>query len=346
MSGFSPVGAGRPPEVEFATVEMHTGGEPVRIVTAGFPPVPGDTILAKQGYVRQNLDHLWHLLMFEPRGHADMFGVIPVEPDLAEADVAVLFMHNAGYSTMCGHSVIALGRYAVDRGMVAVLEPVTRVNIQCPCGLVAVDVEVTDGRPGRVSFDSVPAFAFATDRTVEIEHLGSVSYDIGYGGAFYALAEAAAFGLDVRASGTRQLVDAASAMTAAVGQETSLRHPDDPDLGFLTGTILTDGRDAWSADPTANVCVFAGAQVDRSPTGSGVTARMAVQSRKGLVGLNQERTFESVTGAVFTGAVVAETTCGEIPAVIVRVAGEAHYTGEARFSLEPGDVIGRGFLVR
>jgi len=330
---------------EISTVEMHTGGEPLRIVVAGYPEISGATILAKRRYARDKLDHLRRLLMFEPRGHFDMYGVIPVEPDLPEADLAVLFMHNEGYSTMCGHAVIALGRYAVDRGLVTVREPETTVRIQCPCGLVTATVEVEAGRPGRVRFASVPAFAFALERVVETRTYGPVTLDIGYGGAFYALAPAQTFGLDVRRSRTRDLVDAATEITAAVKGQVPLTHPDDPDLAFLYGTILTDGADAWSEEPSANICVFAAAQVDRSPTGSGVTARIAVQHRRGLIGLDQPRSFESVTGAIFTGRAIAETRAGDFPAVTVEVAGEAHYSGEARFFLEPDDRIGGGFLL-
>jgi trans-L-3-hydroxyproline dehydratase len=328
------------------TVEMHTGGEPVRIVASGYPPVRGDTILAKRRYAKEQLDHLRRLLMFEPRGHFDMYGVIPVEPDLVEADLAVLFMHNEGYSTMCGHAVIALGRWAVDTGRVALRAPVTPVAIQCPCGLVRARVDIQDGKPGAVRFESVPAFAFALDRTVEVPGAGAVTVDIGYGGAFYAFLSAARFGLDVRRSLTRDLVDAAAAVTEAVKRQVRLEHPDDPDLAFLYGTILTDGADAWSERPTANICVFAEREVDRSPTGSGVTARIALQHARGLIAVGQERRFESVTGALFTGKALRETRAGRFPAVTVEVGGRAHYTGTARFTLEDNDVIGRGFLLK
>ena len=327
------------------TIDMHTGGEPVRIVTSGYPTIPGDTILAKRRYVREHLDHLRRMVIFEPRGHYDMYGVIPVEPDLAGADMAVLFMHNEGYSTMCGHAVIALGRYAVDLGIVAAVEPETRVAIQCPCGLVVAHVAVAEGRAGAVRFESVPSFAFALDATVEMEGHGAVTVDIGYGGAFYALVPAARFDLDVRTSRVRDLVDAADAVTAAVRAQVILAHPDDDDLAFLYGTILTDGGDG-AETPTANICVFADSQVDRSPTGSGVSARIAVQHRRGQVTLNEPRNFESVTGALFIGRAVSETICGEFPAVTVEVGGEAHYSGEATFSVEPGDRLGDGFMLR
>lgn len=328
------------------TTEMHTGGEPVRIVTSGYPPVPGATILAKRRYVRENLDHLRRLLMFEPRGHFDMYGVLPVEPDLPGADLAVLFMHNEGYSTMCGHAVIALGRWAVDTGRVPLRTPETPVAIQCPCGLVRARVAIEDGRPGAVRFESVPAFAFALDVPVEVPGHGPVRIDIGYGGAFYALLPAAAFGLDVRRSPLRDLVDAAARVTEAAKAQVPLSHPDDPDLAFLYGTILTDGADAYGPEPTANVCVFAEREVDRSPTGSGVTARIAVQHARGLIALGQEREFESITGARFTGRALARGKAGPFDAVTVEVGGRAYYTGTCRFTVEPDDPLGGGFLLR
>ncbi|MGH6930256.1 MAG: proline racemase family protein, partial [Dongiaceae bacterium] len=295
---------------------------------------------------KDHLDHLRRLLMFGPRGHFDMYGVIPVEPDLPEADLAVLFMHNEGYSTMCGHAVIALGRWAVDSGRVARREPETPVANQCPCGLVRARVAIEDGKAGAVRFESVPAFAFAFDVPVEVPGAGAVSVDIGYGGAFYAFLPAARFGLDVRRSPTRDLVDASASVTEAVKRQVRLDHPDDPDLAFLYGTILTDGADAWSEAPTANICVFAAREVDRSPTGSGVTARIALQHARGLIGIGQERRFESVTGTLFTGKALRAVTAGRFPAVTVEVGGRAHYTGTSRFTLEENDAIGRGFLLK
>jgi trans-L-3-hydroxyproline dehydratase len=332
--------------VTIETTEMHTGGEPVRIVTAGYPPIPGATLLAKRRHAREALDHLRRLLMWEPRGHADMYGVIPVEPDHPEADLAVLFMHNEGYSTMCGHAVIALGRWAVDTGRVPRREPETPVALQCPCGLVRAWVAIEDDRAGAVRFESVPAFAAAVDARLEVPGHGRVTVDVGYGGAFYALVPAAVFGLDVRRSRVRDLVDAAAAVTEAGRAQLRLEHPEEPELAFLYGTILTDGQDAWSEAPTANVCVFAEREVDRSPTGSGLTARLAVQHARGLVAPGQARRFESVTGSVFAGRVVRPARAGGREAVIVEVAGRAHYTGTARFTLEPGDALGAGFLLR
>ena len=330
-------------DTSIRVLDMHTGGEPVRIVTDGYPPILGDTILAKRRYAREHLDHLRKLLMFEPRGHYDMYGVLMVEPTLPGADLAVLFMHNEGYSTMCGHATIAMGRYAVDHGLVARTEPVTRVGIECPCGLVNAYV---DARDGSVRFDSVPAFLLAEQLRVAVPGTGPVVADVSYGGAFYALADAAQFGLDVRRSRTRDLVDAATALSQAVNEAIRVEHPLEPDLSFLYGSILTDGRERPDEGVSANICVFANAEVDRSPTGSGVTARMAARFQRGLVGQGQRCEFESVTGSRFTGEVVGAGACGDRPAVTVRVGGKSHYTGEARYWLEEGDEIGKGFLLR
>lgn len=328
------------------TVEMHTGGEPVRIITGGYPPLEGATLLAKRRHARDHLDHLRRMLMAEPRGHADMYGALLVAPDLPDADLGVLFLNNDGYSTMCGHAVIALGRFAVDRGLVPVHEPETTVRIQCPCGLVTARVAVEGGRAGRVQFSSVPAFVLARDAVVVTQGLGPVTLDVAYGGAFYGVLPAAELGLDLQLSPLSRIVDAALQVKAAAMAQLVLAHPTEPDLAFLYGVIFTEEADKSSENSTVNICVFADGQVDRSPTGSGVTARLALMHRRGQIALGETRTFASVTGAAFTGRVLAATTAGPHPAVIAEVGGEAFYTGEATFVREPDDPLGGGFLLR
>jgi len=332
--------------IRITTVEMHTGGEPVRIITGGYPPLRGATLLEKRRDAGARLDSWRRLLMAEPRGHADMYGALLVEPDLPAADLAVLFLHNEGYSTMCGHAVMALGRYAVDRGLVAAAGPEAVVRLQCPCGLVTASVAIAGGRAGRVSFRSVPAFARARDAVVLTDTFGPVTLDLAYGGAFYGVLPAAALGLDLRRSPLGRIVEAAMQLKAAAAAQLAVAHPTEPDLGFLYGIVFTDGDDKFSDDATQNICVFADGQVDRSPTGSGVTARLALMHRKGQIAPGQARRFCSITGAEFTGRVVATATAGPHQAVIVEVAGEAFYTGEASFWVEPEDPLGHGFLLR
>ncbi|XP_071971894.1 trans-3-hydroxy-L-proline dehydratase [Engystomops pustulosus] len=330
-----------------SVVDMHTGGEPLRIVLSGAPVPSGSTLLEKRRWVRENMDWVRRVLMLEPRGHQDMYGALLVPSEEAEAQLGVLFMHNAGYSTMCGHAVIALGRFALDYGLVDPQGPETPINIHCPCGIVRAYASYSGGRSGQVRFHSVPAFTLCTDVPVDVPGYGKVVVDVAYGGAFYAFVSAERFGLDVCSSRTRDLVDVAGAVSDAVKAQVKINHPDSEDLAFLYGTILTDGRDAYSEEPTANICVFADSQVDRSPTGSGVTARIALQYHKGLIQLEQTRTFKSgATKSLFTGKAVKETVCGDYKAVIVEVSGQAHYTGTASFTLESDDPLKDGFLLK
>ncbi|XP_053553281.1 trans-3-hydroxy-L-proline dehydratase [Bombina bombina] len=331
-------------------VDMHCGGEPVRIVQSGAPVPQGRTLLEKRRWVREHMDWLRKVLMLEPRGHRDMYGALLVPSEEESAHLGVLFMHNEGYSTMCGHAVLALGKYALDYGYLGeAAGSEVPMNIHCPCGLVRawVTCGADRERRGAVRFHSVPAFCFMTDVTVDVPGLGKVVVDIAYGGAFYSFVSAERFGLDVCTSRTRDLVDVAAAVTESVKAQVKLHHPDSADLAFLYGTILTDGKDAYSEEPTANVCVFADSQVDRSPTGSGVTARIALQYHKGQIQLQQTRNFKSgATGSIFTGKAVKETTCGDFKAVIVEVSGHAYYTGTSSFVLENEDPLKNGFLLK
>ena len=330
-------------ELQITTTEMHTGGEPVRIVESGYPEPAGITILEKRADARARFDHLRTFLMHEPRGHRDMYGVIPVEPDHPDADLAVLFVHNAGYSTMCGHATLALGRYAVDRGIVERTEPVTIVRIQAPCGLLEARVDVDGDETGDVRFRSVGAFVYATRQTAKLGVQRPVTYDIAYGGAFYAVLAASELGvaLDDPIAG---ITSTAAALTDHLRAGQPITHPIEPGLNGVYGTILTDGGEG-SSTPSRNVCVFADGQVDRSPTGSGVTARMALLHARGEAGIDAEHVFESLTGHRMTGRIVGETRVGERAAVIVEVGGRAYYSGTATFTMELSDPLKYGFLL-
>ena len=323
-----------------STVEMHTGGEPTRIIIDGWPAFVGKTLLDKRREAKARFDHLRRGLMLEPRGHDGMYGALLVEPDHPDADLAVLFMHNEGYSTMCGHATIALARWAVDSGRVARREPATIVRLQCPCGLVTASVAAD----GTVRFESVPAFAAARERIVATRTWGPVTVDVAYGGAFYAILAADSIGLDLRSSPMRAIVDASEEITGAAAAAIPLEHADERDLAFLYGTILTDGGDGANGKPSRNVCIFAGRQIDRSPTGSGVTARLALEMAQRKVATGEERLFESCTGAVFSGKVLREAPpVGRAKSVIVEVAGRTHQTGEARFRFDDDDPLREGF---
>lgn len=323
-------------------VDMHTGGEPLRIVTRGYPAIEGETILDKRRYVTEHLDHLRKFLMFEPRGHKEMYGALLVGTNLPGADLAVLFMHNEGYSTMCGHAVIALARYAIDEGIVEQQAPLTRVGIECPCGLVTVDVDTASGE---VSFVSVPAFGAYQDQKITLNDGREILVDISYGGAFYALVEDSVLGIDIEKDNVQRLSATAAEVTECVKAQVDITHPGSDDLGFLYGTIITDGR-LGSGEPTRNICVFADEQVDRSPTGSGVTARMAMAHARGQVAVNEEIVFKSIVDSVFVARVVDTLSLGTHDAVRVQVSGKAFYTARATFIFDEGDELGQGFLCR
>ena len=241
---------------------------------------------------------------------------------------------------------MALGRYALDFGLVVKGASETTVRIQCSCGLVTANVETREGISGQVRFESVPAFAYKLGQFVETREYGPVEVDIGYVGAFYGILNAASLGLDVLKSKTRDLAAAATIVSTAIKEQIDITHPEEPDLGYLYGTILTDGSIGNEGKPSANICVFADEQVDRSPTGSGVTARMAIAAARKAITSGEICQFESVTGAIFTGELRNTTKVGPFNAVTVEVSGHAYYSGSAEFTFEDGDPLGGGFLLK
>lgn len=325
-------------------LDYHTCGEPVRIVTSGYPELTGAGILGKRRQAREQHDHLRRAMMLEPRGHAGMYGVIPVKASHPEAAFGVLFTHNEGYSTMCGHATIALGRYAIEHGLVQAVEPVTRFAIEAPCGLLRLQCEVTGGKVGQVRFESVPAFAVARDLAIDVPGYGEVVTDIAYGGAFYCILPASRFGLDLFETKVERLTDAAAALTDVVRATVQVSHPTEPDLGFLYGTIVTD--EAGPEQASFNLCIFAERQIDRSPTGSGVTARMALDHAKGYLRPGQERFFRSITGGTFSGRIIgAAAGYPAEGAVTVEIGGIGYVAGEGTFVIEEDDPLGLGFAL-
>jgi proline racemase len=329
------------PVATYRTIEMHTGGEPVRLVLEGFPEPQGATVLEKRGDASARLDIHRRRLMLEPRGHAEMYGALPVVA-AAPAAFGVLFMHHSGFSTMCGHATIALGRWAVDSGRVPLRDGRTDFVMECPCG--PVDVHVTDN--GRtVAFDSVLAFAAELDTEVDVPNHGRVQCDIGYGGAFYAMLPASRLGLDLLTTPVGQLRAAALAIMRTIRARGAVRHPTEPDLSFLYSVLLTDDSCPGSPQPTRNLCVFGDGQIDRSATGSGVTARMAVDAARGLIAPGARRSFAGATGVPFHAELLAEEALGPHRAWRVRVSGTASYGGTATWIVEDADALRDGFSI-
>ncbi len=329
------------------TVDAHAAGEPLRIITSGLPALPGTTILERRRYLQEHLDHVRRALMWEPRGHRDMYGCVVTQPVTPDADLGVLFMHNEGYSTMCGHGIIGLVTVLLETGALAAKGRQTPVNIDTPAGLVRATAHL-DGRERveRVSFLNVPSFLYARDVELELPLYGHLTVDIAFGGAFYAFLPAEQVRLSVTPEQTQQLVVAGEAIKKAVNATLPIKHPFEEDLSFLYGTILT-GPPENSGHHSRNICVFANAEVDRSPTGTGVSARLALHHAKGEIMDGQEIVIESILGAMstFSGRIVGHAQVGPYDAVVPEVGGTAFITGRHEFIIDPRDALGRGFIL-
>jgi len=326
------------------TIDAHTAGEPLRVITAGYPELPGETILEKRRYAREHLDHLRRALMLEPRGHADMYGCILTPPVTPDGDVGVLFLHNEGYSTMCGHGIIGLVKVGLEAELFRAKG--SEIRIDSPAGrIVARADQGASGRVRSVAFRNVPAFVLRTDAEVEVPGLGRLRFDLAYGGAFYAYVEAEAVGLRLEPENFARIVDVGMRIKRAVMDNFEIVHPaGDPDLNFLYGTILVE-RNAGT-NHSRNVCVFADGEVDRSPTGTGVSGRAAIHHARGELAVGESITIESLIRTTFDVRVLEETRVGELPAVVPEVTGTAHITGRHEFLIDPEDPLREGFLLR
>ncbi len=339
-AGWGPAGLG-----PITVIDAHAAGEPLRVVTGGLPPIPGDTILAKRRYAREHLDHLRRFLVFEPRGHADMYGCIVTEPVTTDGDLGVLFLHNEGFSTMCGHGIIGLVTVLLETGALAVLQPATIVRLDTPAGRVTARPRVEGNRVTSVAFENVPSFVYALDQEVDVPGVGVIRYDVAFGGAFYAYCRAADLGVRLAPEEYRRLIDAGVAVKRAVAAALPIRHPLEPDLGFLYGTIILGPPQASGAH-SRNVCVFADGEVDRSPTGTGVSGRLAIEHARSRLPLDQPFVVESLLGTRFTSRILRTATVGDFAAVVPEVEGRAYITGRSEFVCAPDDPLKHGFILR
>jgi len=331
----------QPPEhwTRITTIDMHTGGEPLRVIVDGLPPIAGNSVLEKRRYFREHYDHLRRGLMWEPRGHADMYGAV-ITPS-ADADCDVFFLHNEGYSTMCGHAIIALTKLAVETKLVSKNE----ITINVPAGRIHARAIVRDGRVVETSFRNVPSFLYLRDQQLDVDGIGRVQFDIAYGGAFYAFVNAEEVGLKLVPEDLNRLIDYGRRIKRAVMSQFSITHPLEADLSFLYGTIFT-GPAVNASHHSRNVCIFADGEVDRSATGSGVSARAALHFAKGELALNEPVTIESVVGSTMSVKVVEVTKFGPHDAVIPEVSGTASIIGRNEFYFDPEDPFREGFILR
>jgi proline racemase len=309
------------------TVDYHTAGEPFRIVTGGAPPLEGRTILDKRRFAAEHVDQVRRLLVHEPRGHADMYGCFVTEPEDDGADLGVVFFHNAGYSTACGHGTIALVTWAIETGLVEGPE----VVVDVPSGRLPTVARVEAGRVVSVRFRNVPSFVWGR----ELEAAGR-RVDVAFGGAFYASCPER-----VEPSELPRLIELGRAIKADLARGREVVHPREPELRDVYGVIF------WQEEGDGplvqrNVTVFADGEVDRSPCGSGTSARLALLHDEGRLATGEPLLHRSIVGTEFTGRVVEETDEG----VITEVEGGAHLTGRHEFVLDPDDDLGEGFLLR
>ena len=328
---------------KFTVIDSHTGGEPFRIVIEGLPPIGGESVIEKRRHARDNLERFRRILTWEPRGHADMYGGWIGPPTRPDSDFSVLFVHNSGFSTMCGHGIIALGKVLVDTGLVDVREPSTQLDIDTPAGQVRAEVEVADGVAGTVTFRNVASFVVELDSVVEVPGRGSVTYDLAFGGAFYAYVDASS--IDLELDDPRALIEAGREIKEAIVSDRSIVHPSDADLGFLYGVIFT-GPPAEPSNRHRSVCIFADGELDRSPTGTGVSGSLAILVARNELDVGETISVESILGSVFGGRAVDRTQIGEIPAVVPEISGTAHLTGRSEFWVDPDDPLSGGFFLR
>jgi len=321
------------------TIDMHTGGEPLRVIVDGLPRIEGRTVLEKRHYFREHYDHLRTGLMWEPRGHADMYGAV-ITPSV-DADFDVFFLHNEGYSTMCGHAIIALTKLVVETKLVDTSE----VTFNVPAGRIEATARISNGRVIESSFRNVPSFLYLRDEHVEVDGIGRVRFDVAYGGAFYAFVDAEELGLALVPAQANRLIDYGRRIKHAVMSQFPITHPQEEDLSFLYGTIFTSP----ALDPehhSRNVCIFADGELDRSATGSGVSARAALHFAKHELQLNERITIESIIGSTMSVKVVEVTKFGPYDAVTPEVSGTASIIGRNEFYFDPEDPLRNGFILR
>ncbi|RKE22783.1 proline racemase family protein [Streptomyces sp. TLI_171] len=329
----------------FHAVDSHTEGMPTRVITGGFGTIPGSTMAERRSHFQQHLDHFRTLLMYEPRGHSAMSGAILQPPTRPDADFGVLYIEVSGLLPMCGHGTIGVATVLVETGMVPVVEPVTTVRLDTPAGLVVADVRVENGAALDVTLRNVPSYSVALDRKLDVPGYGTVTYDLAYGGNFYAILPLEQFGLPFERERKDQILAAGLAMMDALNSSAEHRpvHPEDPSIhGCHHVQLLAPGSDA--AQSRHAMAIHPG-WFDRSPCGTGTSARMAQLHARGELAIGDDFRNDSFIGTTFVGRLVEETTVAGLPAVVPTVTGRAWVTGTAQYFLDPTDPFPAGFLL-
>ncbi|MCL1147612.1 proline racemase family protein [Shewanella marinintestina] len=331
---------------EFMTIDAHTEGEPLRIIVSGYPEIKGATILEKRQYVLENLDVYRKLLMHEPRGHADMYGALITEPVSESADFGVLFLHNEGYSSMCGHGILALVKVMCETATIELHDTPRVIKIDSPAGLITAKAHRDALGKIHASFENVDSWADGLNCSVNVEGFREVNYDIGFGGAYYAYVDADYYKINCGQDNVAQLIDLGRRIKQSIIKTHTLKHPLEDDLSFLYGVIFTSKKVTNPEAHSRHVCIFADGEVDRSPTGTGVSARIALLHARGEVALNTPLMIESIVDGRMIVTARTETDFYGKAAVIPEVSGRSYITGKHLFLLDPDDVFQQGFMLR
>jgi trans-L-3-hydroxyproline dehydratase len=327
------------------TIDMHTGGEPLRVIVDGLPEIEGDTILDKRRFFMNELDYIRKGIIYEPRGHADMYGAVLTEPCSEDGDFGVFFLHNEGYSTMCGHAIIALTKLVLDSGFIKKEGDRPVLQIDGPPGRIVATGYREKGKISKVSFQNVPSFVLLEEKVIEISGIGRISIEVAFGGAFYAFCDARELGLNLDVSDYSKLIDYGKRIKKGVAGNFNIRHPYEEDLSFLYGTIFI-GDPYDYRNHSRNVCIFADGELDRSATGSGVSARAALHFSKKELDMHEQITIESILGSTMDVRVLSKTTFGDFEAIIPEVSGTSFFTGQNDFWFDPDDPYREGFILR
>jgi len=328
----------------FSTIDAHAAGQPLRIITSGVPPLPGATLRERRTLLRTDHDEIRRLLLLEPRGHADMYGAVLTRPSSTDADYGVIFMTNSGYSTMCGHGIIALTTALIETGTFPDQGPETRITFETPAGLIQARATVDQGRVRAVRFRNVPAFRLAKD--LEIPYNDQViAVDVAFGGVWYAVVSDRTVGLSLQDVRSRDLIDAGMAVKRAVAEAIVVAHPLDEELAGIYGTIIT-GAPKSQDSTIRNATIYADGAIDRSPCGTGTSALIACRSADGELSVGDPFVNESIIDTVFTGRIVMDSPVDNHPGVVTEIAGSGAVTGLHQFIFDSGDSVRDGFLVR
>jgi proline racemase len=327
----------------FSAVDSHTEGMPTRVITSGPGVLPGATMFDRMRYLVSERDDLRTLLMCEPRGHAAMSGAILQPPARPDADVGVVFIEVSGCLPMCGHGTIGTATVLVETGMVAVKEPVTLIRLDTPAGLVEASVAVSDGRATSVTIRNVPSYLHLRDATVTVPGIGELTLDVAFGGNFYAILPAAAAGLAVRPDLHDRIVATGLTVMDAVSGQLTFTHPENPEISECRHVVFTEPADG-DRPARAAIAIHPG-WVDRSPCGTGTSARMAQLAARGELAIGEDFVHGSLIGTTFTGRLVERAMVGDFPAVVPTVRGRAWLTGIGHYLLDPEDPFPAGFLI-